>query len=44
MIAISKSGAVRLLNYNSLGNGNDVQLRAVLDHFELGNLEKYRED
>ena len=42
MIAISKTGEVRLLNYNSKGNGNDSQLRAVLDHFKMGNLEKYK--
>lgn len=42
MIAISKTGDVRLLNYNSKGNGNDSQLRAVLDHFKMGNLENYK--
>lgn len=42
MIAISKTGDVRLLNYNSKGNGNDSQLRAVLDHFNMGNLENYK--
>lgn len=42
MLAISKTGEVRLLNYNSKGNGNDSQLRAVLDHFKMGNLEKYK--
>ena len=44
MIAISKSGAVRLLNYNSRGSGNDVQLRAVLDHFNMGNLENFKKE
>ncbi len=42
MIAVSKSAQVRLLNYNSRGNGNDSQLRAVLDHFKMGNLENYK--
>lgn len=42
MIAISKTGDVRLLNYNSKGNGNDSQLRAVLDYFKMGNLENYK--
>lgn len=42
MIAVSKTAQVRLLNYNSKGNGNDSQLRAILDHFNMGNLENYR--
>ena len=42
MIAISKTGDVRLLNYNSKGNGNDSQLRAVLDYFKMGNLVNYK--
>jgi hypothetical protein len=42
MIAVSKTAQVRLLNYNSKGNGNDSQLRAVLDHFKMGNLENYK--
>lgn len=42
LIAVSKTAQVRLLNYNSRGNGNDSQLRAVLDHFNMGNLENYK--
>jgi len=42
LMSVSKSAKVRLLNYNSKGNGNDSQLRAVLDHFKMGNLEFYR--
>lgn len=42
-ISISKTGRFRLLNHNSKSGGNDEQLKAVLDYFELGNLETYRE-
>jgi hypothetical protein len=43
MISISKSSQVRLLNYNSKGNGNDDQLSAVLKHFGIKNFAKYFE-
>lgn len=43
LISISNSSQVRLLNFNSKENGNDRQLRRLLDYFKLGNLEKYRD-
>jgi len=43
MISISNSSKQRLLDFNSKKNGNDQQLRSVLDYFNLGNLEKFRQ-
>lgn len=35
MISISKAGVPRLLDYNSKGSGNDQQLIALLNHYNL---------
>lgn len=40
-ITIKKSQLEKLVTKNVINGGNDTQLRAVFDHFKLGNLEKY---
>lgn len=42
-ITVGKTQKNKLVTSNSLNGGNDQQLRAVLDHFQLGNLEKFRD-
>ena len=41
-ITVGKTQNNKLVTYNSLTGGNDVQLRAVLDYFKMGNLENYK--
>lgn len=41
-LSIKKSQLEKLVNRNVHDGGNNQQLRAVLDHFKLGNLEQFR--
>lgn len=43
-ITIKKSQMEKLVNTNVISGGNDSQLRAVLDHFKLGNLETFQKE
>lgn len=43
-ISISNTSEVRLLDFNSKGNGNDFQIKNLLDHYNLGELENYRNE
>jgi hypothetical protein len=41
-ITIGKTQKVKLVTNNALNGGNDVQLKKVLEYFNLGNLESFR--
>jgi hypothetical protein len=41
-ITVGKTQKNKLVTFNSLNGGNDSQFIAVLDHFKMGNLEKYK--
>lgn len=41
-LTVKKSQLEKLVSKNVHDGGNDTQFRAVLDHFQLGNLEKFR--
>jgi len=42
-ITVKSSQLEKLVTKNVFDGGNDLQLRKVLDYFNLGNLEKYRQ-
>ncbi|TNE80901.1 MAG: hypothetical protein EP332_05820 [Bacteroidetes bacterium] len=42
-LTVRKSQLEKLVSKNVFDGGNDQQLRAVLDHFQLENLEKFRD-
>jgi len=42
-LTVRKSQIEKLVTSNSLNGGNDVQFKKVLEYFQLGNLEKYRD-
>jgi hypothetical protein len=41
-ISVKSSQLEKLVSINVLRGANDSQLRAVLDHFKMGNLENYK--
>jgi hypothetical protein len=42
-ITVKSSQLEKLVSTNVLNGGNDEQLKSILEYFNLGNLEKYRE-
>ena len=43
-ITVGNTQKEKLVSGNSRGGGNDQQLKAVLNHYNLGNLEKFRKE
>lgn len=41
-VTIGKTQNSKLVTSNSLNGGNDLQFKKTLEHFNLGNLEQYR--